>query len=377
MMKAKFLCTVLGSTQLSTNMEGIMAMKTRTLLLALALVLALSACGGAGASSSAAPAASQAAPAGSSPASASSEDAASGYPERDISLVIQSSPGGGSDLFARTFANAVTANELLPVTIVPENMPGGNGAMAYAYVAEKAGDPYFLLNASGSFITMPVLGQGTDAANVNYEDFICIAAVALDEMAIAVNAESQFQTLQELVDYAAANPDMLNAGGTGTGGPDGICYHLLEKATGAAFNDIAFEGGDEVNAALLGNNVDVAIGNPGDFLELAKAGRFRVLGTFSDERLACMPDVPTVKEQGIDAVYSLTRGFVAPSGIPEDVVAALEKCIQDYMQTEDWKAYVEANSITERYMDSAEFTAFCAESTESHMIYLKEMGLIS
>jgi putative tricarboxylic transport membrane protein len=90
-----------------------------------------------------------------------------------------------------------------------------------------------------------------------------------------------------------------------------------------------------------------------------------------------MPDVPTVKEQGIDAVYSLTRGFVAPSGIPEDVVATLEKCIQDYMQTEDWKAYVEANSITERYMDSTEFTAFCAESTESHMVYLKEMGLIS
>jgi len=304
------------------------------------------------------------------------EAPATTYPEHDIALIIQSNPGGGSDLFARTFANAVSTNKLLPVVVNAENMPGGSGAVAYAYVAEKVGDPYTILNASGTFITTPILGKGTDAEKVTYKNFTPIAALALDEMVIAVNVDSKFQNLSELVAAAVAEPDMVIAGGTEFGSPDSICYYLIEKATGANFNYIVFDGADEVNAALLGGNVDVAIGNPGDFMELFKAGKVRLLGSFSTERLATLADVPTLKEQGIDAVYQLTRGFAAPSGIPAEDLVVLEDAIKAYMQTPEWKAYVTENNLTEKYMDSAEFTKFLEESTVMHVEILTAMGVI-
>lgn len=341
--------------------------------LLLAMILIISSLAGCAGTSASSPASSAPAPFS---APASEAEPASTYPEKGITLIIQSSPGGGSDLFARTFVNGVTKNQLLPQVITPENMPGGSGAVAYAYVAEKAGDPYYLLNASGNFITTPILGQGTAAADVNYTKFTPIAALCLDEMVVAVHADSEYQTLEELVNAAKAAPDTVLGGGTQWGSSDSICYHLIEKATGANFNYIAFEGSDEMNAGLLGKNINVAIGNPGDFLELYKGGKVRILGSFSEERLACLPDVPTLKEQGIDATYQLTRGFAAPADIPEDAVKVLEKAIADYMETDEWKSYLETNSLTEKYLNSAEFTAFLEKSTEEHTQYLKEMGVI-
>lgn len=338
-------------------------MKTKKLfiiLLALILVLAFTACGEKTAPSN----------------SDTTSNSTGGYPEKDITLIIQSSPGGGSDLFARTFANSVTKNNLLPKVITPENIPGASGAVAYSYVAEKVGDPYYLLNASGTFITTPILGQGTDAADVNYEKFTPIAALALDEMIIAVKDDSKFNTLDDIIEAAKAEPDAVAAGGTEMGSPDSICYYMLEKETGADFNYIVFDGGDEVNAALLGKNIDVAIGNPGDFIELYKGGKIRILGSFSEERLSSLSEVPTVKEQGIDAVYQLTRGFAAPKDIPQEALETLEKAIYEYMQTSEWKDYVETNSLTEKYMDSDEFTKFLEESTEMHTELLKGMGII-
>jgi len=307
---------------------------------------------------------------------AATTKAAPAYPTKDISLIIQSSPGGGSDLFARTFANSVQKNKLLPVNIAPENKPGGSGAVAYAFVANKAGDPYVILNASGTFITTPILGQGTDAAKINYTQFTMLGALAMDEMVIAVKADSKYQSLADLTADAKARPDRVIAGGTELGSPDSICYHLLEKQTGANFNYLVFDGADEANAALLGNNVNVVIGNPGDVMELYKAKKVRLLGTFSDKRLASLPDVPTVKEQGVDAVYQLTRGFAAPKNIPEEDRLTLEKAIQSYMKTAEWKSYVETNSLTEKFMTGPEFTKFIEQSTAMHTTILKEMGVI-
>lgn len=302
--------------------------------------------------------------------------ASAAYPEKDIRLIIQASPGGGSDLFARTFTNAVTNRRLLPVVMTPENMPGASGAVAYGYVAKNAGDPYLLLNASGTFITTPILGQGTSAGEVNYTQFTPIAALCLDELAIAVHVDSPYKTLKDVIEAARKDPGAMLAGGTEFGSPDSICFHMLEKTGNCEFNYIVFDGGDEVNAALLGKNIDVAIGNPGDFLELYKGNRIRILGTFSDERLSVLPEVPTATEQGYNVVYQLTRGFAAPKNIPADAVKVLEKCIADYMETDEWKNYVSTNSLTVRYLDSKQFTDFLAKSTEMHTAILREMGVI-
>jgi len=350
--------------------------KMLIIVMALAMVFTAVACTGNTPAATEAPAATSAVAAEQPAVETAAPAPEPSYPEKDIKLIIQSSPGGGSDLFARTFTTAVAQNSLLNVTVVPENMPGGSGAVAYAYVADKAGDPYYMLNASGTFITTPVLGYGTDAGKVNYESFTCIAALALDEMIIVVPADSPYQNVTELTS-ASTTDKPLNGGGTEFGGPDSICYFMLEKETNCLFNYVTFDGGDEVNAALLGHNIDVAIGNPGDFLDLIASGDFRCIGTFADGRIACLPDVPSCTEQGINATYALTRGFVFPGDVPQEAVTVMEEVIKAYMQTDSWKSYIEANSLTEKYMNGEEFTNFCKQSTDMHFELLREMGVIT
>jgi len=266
--------------------------------------------------------------------------AQSDYPEEPIILVIQASAGGGSDLFARTFANTVEKEQLLPVPVVPENRPGASGAIAFAYVAERAGDPYF------------------------------------DEFVVAVREDSEFQTLEDVTNAAAANPNSVLAAGTQLGSSDSIVFHLLEKETGADFNYLVFDGGDEVNGALLGGNADVAVGNPGDFVDLYEAGRVRLLSTMSEERLASLPDVPTAIEQGFDVTYVQNRGFVAPALVPTETIEVLEKTIQAYMETDAWNEYVTSKGLSSSYKNSAEFKEFLEKQTEVLTEVLTEMGVI-
>lgn len=299
------------------------------------------------------------------------------YPEKPITLVIQASAGGGSDLFARTFANTVAKHNLLPVPIVPDNRPGGSGAVAFAYVNEKAGDPYYMLNASGSFVSTPIMGQGSEAGQVNYTNFTPIANLAFDEFVVAVKADSKYESLQDVVEAAIAEPDTVLAGGTKAGSPDSMCFYLIEKATGADFNYVVFDGGSEVNAALLGGHVDVAIGNPSDFLDLYQAGDVRVLGSFSAERLSGMPDVPTLQEMGYDVpVFVQNRGFVFPANVPDEAVQVLQETIKAYMETEEWAEYLETNMLTSAYLDSNEFLAFLEKQTELYTGILHDMGVI-
>jgi putative tricarboxylic transport membrane protein len=295
------------------------------------------------------------------------------FPEKPVTLIVQASAGGGSDIFARTFASAMEQNKLLSQPIAVENKTGGSGAVAFAYVAGKSGDPYFLLNASGSFITTPLLS--VEASKVNYKNFTPVANLALDQFVFFVNASSKFKTIQDLVAAAKANPKGVNAGVTQLGSTDSICAYLVEQAAGVKFNNVVFPGAAEVNAAVLGNNVDFGIGNPGEILELAKAGKVRALGVFAETRLTEATDVPTMKEQGINAVFVQNRGFVAPAGVSADVIKVWENAIQAFMKTDTWKKYIKDNMLTESYMDSVTFGKFLADETARLDTILKGMGV--
>ena len=221
------------------------------------------------------------------------------FPEKPVTLVVHASAGGGSDIFARTMSATYEKSKLLTQPIVVENKAGGSGAVAFAYVAGKKGDPYFLLTAVTSFVTTPLQNPGQP----NYKDFTPIANLAFDEYFLMVKAESKYKTMKDLIDDAKKQPEKtIKAGGTQLGSADSVCMYLIEKATGVKFNYIVFNSGGEVNAALLGGHVDIAVSNPGEALELAKAGKIRNLGVFQRSGSPALPTFPTMKEQGIDAI---------------------------------------------------------------------------
>ena len=297
---------------------------------------------------------------------------AGSYPEKPITLIVQSSAGGGSDIFARTLASAIQKEKLLPQPIVVENKPGGSGGIAYAYVAGKKKDPYYILTTTPSFLTTPLLGM----TPVGLKDFTPIANFAFDEFMLMVRTGSKFKTLNEIVAYAKANPKQITIGGTQFGGSDSIAIYSFEKAAGVKFNYIVFNSGGEVNAALLGGHVEMASTNPGEALELYKAGRVKILGVLSEKRLAGAPEIPTMKEQGINALFVQNRGITAPADIPADARMVLERAFFKYTQTDGFKKYCKDNMLSEAWMDGNDFGRFLEEWKGKYAVILNEMGVM-
>ena len=297
---------------------------------------------------------------------------AGNYPEKPITLIGNSSAGGGSDIFARTLAAANQNEKLLPTTIVVENKPGGSCAIAYAYVAGKKKDPYYLATAVTCFLTTPLLGM----TPVGLKDFTPVANFVFDEFMLMVGAGSKFKSVSELVAFAKANPKKITVGGANLGGSDSIAIHLFSKAAGVQLNYIVFNGGGEVNAALLGGHIDLAVANPGEALELVRAGKVRVLGVFSEERLAGAPDVPTLKEQGVNAFYVQNRGICAPADIPADARKTLEEAFFRYTKTDIFKKYCKDNMLSVAWMDGATFGKWLDEWNTKYAVILRDMGLI-
>ncbi len=182
--------------------------------------------------------------------------------------------------------------------------------------------------------------------------------------------------MKDIVDDAKANPQKVTVGGTQLGSADSICAYLIEKAAGVKLNYIVFNSGGEVNAALLGGHIDIAVANPGEALELAKANKVRTLGVFAEKRLAGAPDVPTLKEQGLNAIYVQNRGLVAPGGIPEDARKVLEGALLKYTKTDIYKKYIKENMLTEAWMDGPTFRRWLEKENARYHEVLKEMGLL-
>jgi len=298
--------------------------------------------------------------------------AADKFPERPITLIVHASAGGGSDLFARTFAAGIEKEKLLPRPVIVENKPGGSGAIAFSYVAGKKKDPYFMVTATPTILTTPIMGL----APISYKDFTPIGNLAFDEFMLMVGPKSKYNSLKELIADAKANPKKIPLGGTMLGGPDSMCANLLEKAAGIQFNYVAFPGGGDVTAAIVGGHVDASIENPGPALELKKAGKVKVLCVFSSKRLDVAPDVPTAKEQGIDLLFVQNRGICAPAGIPEDARKVLEKAVADFAKSASFKKYCKDNALSEGYMNGEEFGKFLEEWNGKYAVILKEMNLI-
>jgi putative tricarboxylic transport membrane protein len=297
---------------------------------------------------------------------------AAGFPEKPITLVVHAGAGGGSDIFSRTMSAANDKEKYLPQPIVVENKPGGSGAISFAYVAGKKGDPYFMLTAVTSFLTTPILRK----SQIGYKDFTPLANFAFDEYMLMVKGDSKYKTVKDVIAFAKANPKKMTVGGTQLGSSDSVCSYLLEKAAGVQLNYIVFNSGGEVNAALMGGHIDLAVSNPGEALELAKANKVRLLGVYSEKRLPGAPDVPTLKEQGLDVTYVQNRGLVAPAGIPEDARKTIEVAFQKYMKSETFKKYVAENMLSEAWMDGPTFGKWLDKEHARYSELLKEMGLL-
>jgi putative tricarboxylic transport membrane protein len=210
----------------------------------------------------------------------------------------------------------------------------------------------------------------------NYEDFTPIARLAADQLLIVVPADSEFETIEDLLEAAKAAPDEVSWGGTGLGGEDSLLLGQIEQASGANLNYISFESGGEVQVALLGGHIDVASSNPNEIIGQLEAGELRPLAVAGDARLTGLPDVPTLQEKEFDVLYQQARGVVGPPGMDPEVVQFWADIFKQLSESEAWQTeYLDKNMLLGAYLGPEEFKQWMAEETEKTEAQIAEMGL--
>lgn len=293
---------------------------------------------------------------------------AKAYPEREVTLIVQGSAGGGSDIIARTIANIIDKKKLSPTPIIVENRPGGGGAVGYTYVAKRQGDPYFIGTIGGSFFTTPLLGQSP----VNYEAFTPIAAIAADPYVMVVSAKSGIKSLDQVKALKT-----VRVGTTGVVTDPGIIAKMMEKSLGITIRNVPYGGDGEVLAALLGGHIDVQFGNPSEILSQVQAGTLVPLAVSSATRLPQLPNVPTFKELGQDIDITQLRGVVMPKGIPPEAVKFWEGVMKQVAESEEWKReYLDRNGSVPIFLDSAAFAAELPKVNSTYVDFMKQAGLL-
>jgi len=226
-------------------------------------------------------------------------------PTKDVEFVIPFAVGGGADIMARVIHKVMTEEKLVPVPIALVNKPGGGGAVGVGYMsASRKADPHTLVLVNGTTQITPIL---TPEAKTLTE-VQPVMNVMLDDFVFFVKADSPWKTAADFVKDAKAKPPKTYNFSTG-GTTDVMAVTILGKTTGTELNMINFNSGGEALTALLGGHVHATLGNPLEFMGHLKSGAVRAIGVFRDDRFALLPDVPTMKEQGINAPnFQMWRG---------------------------------------------------------------------
>ena len=293
-------------------------------------------------------------------------------PDKPVEFVVQASAGGGSDIFARSIAKILVDEKIVTTPINVVNKPGGSGAVAYSYLNQKKGDPHVIATATSSYVTTPVQGHSP----VSYKNFTNTAVLCVEDYVGVVRADSPYKSLKDLIAAARQKPNGIRVGGSGPAGSDAIIENRLEKAAKVQLNFIVFQSGGEVNAALLGGNVDFASPNPSEATQLVKAGRLRPLAMFSPERLEGWKDVPTAKEQGIDVVLDQFRAVVAAGGLTKDQSLFWRNAMVKLSQTAAWKKYLQDNGLRPLLKVGDDSEKYLAEQTTFYTEVLTELGMV-
>jgi putative tricarboxylic transport membrane protein len=292
----------------------------------------------------------------------------------DYKIMAPAAPGGGWDQTARSMQTALQ-DEKIADSVQVNNVPGAGGTIGLAqFATQSKGDPNALI-VGGYVMVGAIL---TNNAPVTLEQVTPIARLTGEYEAIVVPASSPIQTMQDLVAALKADPGAVSWGGGSAGGTDHIAAGLIAKAVGVdptKINYIAFSGGGEALAAILGGQVTAGISGFGEFESQVKAGTLRLLAVSSGERLPGV-DAPTLKEAGVDVEIQNWRMVAAAPDLTPEQVAAIGADIEKMVNSATWQETLKAKGWQNTYLAGDAFKAQLAADTAATATILKDIGLV-
>ena len=291
------------------------------------------------------------------------------WPERDIELIVPANPGGDTDANARALAAAL--KETMGWNVIVTNMAGGSGAVAFEDCMQNPGDGYrFVFYHSGACITQ-MLGM--------YEEFKVLDDFKLAGMpfldysnAFVINTKNEkFSDVESMVAYMKDHPGEVSFA-TETGSFTHLHCVAFEQAAGVKFQIVDAGTAANKTTELLGNRLDVIGTQAGLVKDYYTTGEFKCLGILAEDRLAGAPDIPTLKEQGYDVVFSKFFYLAAPNSVDDSVIATLNDGLAKVIENETLKEYAVNQWVNLSSMTAEETEKYYGEQYDLYAGYLSD-----
>jgi putative tricarboxylic transport membrane protein len=294
-----------------------------------------------------------------------------------VHIIVPADPGGGWDQTGRAVSQILTAEEIVgaaPVT----NVPGAGGNVGLASLATES-NPYTFMVTGLVMVGAVETNQGAN----RMEDTTPIARLTDEPLVVVVPADSEYDTLEDLVEDIVENGQDVTVTGGSAGGADHILAGLMLEEAGLSGEEIASSlnyipnsGGGEAVSLLLGNNASAGISGIGEFVQYIEDGSMRALAVSSEETSEILPDTPTITESGYDVVLTNWRGLLAPSDISEAESQALIDVITELHDTGAWQEELETRGWNDAFLTGSDFTEYLDSNIAEVQQTLQNIGLV-
>jgi putative tricarboxylic transport membrane protein len=281
-----------------------------------------------------------------------------------VEFVVAAGPGGGSDQLARIVQSIAQRYKLIGTSVIVTNKGGGSGSEAFVYAKGSAGDPHKLVFATNNVWLLP-LGTAVGYARSDLEP---VAAMAVDEFVLWVNAKAPYRDVTGFLEAARRGPAPLVVAGTQAKDTDQVLVRQIEKAAGVSFIYVPFRSGSEVAVQLAGGHVAANVNNPQENLAQWRAGTVHPLCVFAPVRLAyddlvagtrTWADIPTCAEAGLPIDrYQMPRTVWLPRGVTDEQMAFYRNLLAKVRETEEWKTWLQRGSQSDVFMTGLELADY-------------------
>jgi putative tricarboxylic transport membrane protein len=297
-------------------------------------------------------------------------------PDRPIEIIVGTDPGSGFDRTARLLQKIWQTTHLVeqPVTVV--NKAGGFGAIGWAYMNQRGKSGNMVAIMSPLLLTNKITGN----MDLSYRDVTPLTLLEDEEIAFAVYADSTIKDGKDFIARLQHDPSSISVGVSGIGGQNHVALALVAQAAGrielARLKVVSFAGSGDVTTSVIGGHVESTASPASTVAPQVQAGRMRAIGISSERRIGgALADVPTWREQGVDAAFSNWRGVIGPKGMTPEQVQYWDDIFAKTVETQEWKEEVQRSQLTSHYLQSRATGEFLAAENEKLAGVMSKLGL--
>jgi len=294
------------------------------------------------------------------------------YPSRPITMIIQMTTGGVTDIVARKLADSVSKD--LGQPIVPVNKPGGGGTLGVGELVRSKADGYTF-----GCVSLPTVAVIPHLQTLPYDplkDISHVCALLPYELGLYVKADAPWKSFEDLIDYARKNPGKVTYGSPGPGTINHLSTVLIAREYSLDWKNVPYKGDGEQIAAVLGGHISVGVSGPAAIIPHIKGGKLRLLVVTTKDRWLQLSEVPTLLDKGHKVILTSYLSLGLPAGTPEPIRQKLEESFRKALQDLNIKKEFEEKFHTRlSYIGGAEYAKFVKEQYLYYKEFLKTIGM--